>query len=1090
MNWQNAPEPSEHLPHLFERRDWVVALAVFLITGARYLYDMSPEVTLQSSGVYVTSAYHLGVSHPPGYPVWTLMGWIWRHIIWFGNPAWRICLMSVLIGAMLAGVLTLLMSCSVRVLLRSLTWADEIANDLKHWIALTVSAAVSLSFAFSRGVWLWACVPEISILNGFIFMLTAFTFFAWMLRPQRRGFLYATILVYALGISNQQIIAVMLVPFLVGAAALELLEVCGENKFPSFKGAAMDALRWDWIPVVGGLLTALALLQLGQWSVLSRQMWLVVQLMKVTLVWWVMSTLLGALMRVSRFKVVMELLVAILLSAAVWAFVMAWTGMRRLDEFMPVPLIGKMPLEVVAVLFTCLGLWYLAYGWWKKLLNVVRTLLCTLIFLIGVSFCAYMPIASATNPPVNWGYTRTTEGFRHHIMRGQYERLSPQYLFTREFLMQLELFVTSVLKQYSFFFDMADAGASRLAALGRTISNTVNVLLLGVVALGLPLLAFRNMRSRARSCLIFVWVAFAATSTGLISIINPALDRQNQEICIKFFAPAHGFFAMMLGYGLAFALAAAAARFKLPRSAIMAASALLLLLPFIPFYRNWKFCEQRGHDFGYQLGYRMFYPGGDYPPMEKNAVLYGGTDPGRFVPTYMIFCESRAKPKHRFADSHFDRRDVYIITQNALADSTYMSSLRDHYDYSQPDWNNPVTLTNRPAWQNRQLGWAWLTLDRATMYPREPIWIPSELDVQRSFQEYVNNLRNRTPSPEEFVEVEDGRVSVKGVAGVMKINGILTKWIFENNKARHSFYVEESYVIPWMYPYLEPAGIIMKINKDPLPSPQRNPDLWSMIVKRDRAYWDKLEAEFQARPEFHRDTDAQKTFAKLRSAIGGVYAFRRLVSDAEYAYKQAQRLYAESPEAAFRCAQLYMELGQVDKAIDTMKALEELDPLNAKIKDARCQLETAKKAREEIVTIEAARQTDPRNVQLFTQLAQAHARAGQIDRIVTLCDSSLSIPDLTGNELIVIAQTYLQVGQMDRALATLQRILTVNPRDSQAHYAIAIIRANQNALNEALDSLDKAIQTTPTLRDQARGDQRFAPLRSNPRFQQLTGAQP
>ncbi|MBM3858935.1 MAG: DUF2723 domain-containing protein [Verrucomicrobia bacterium] len=1110
------PESSEHLPHLFKWRDWAVAAATFLIAGLRFLYDMSPEVTLQDSGELVTGAYHLGVPHPPGYPLWALMGWIWRHLLWFGNPAWQICLMSVLTGALVVGVLTLLMSRSIMVLLRSLTWADDVADNVKHWIALTVGAAVSLTFGFNRGVWLWACVPEMRVLNVFMFILTAFTFFAWMLRPQRHGFLYATILVYGLGISNHQTIMVMVAPFLVGAVALEFLELGGENKWLTLKNAAMDALRRDWVPVVGGFLTALVLLQLGQWLLPSARAWvlanwgefgvrlisfgvgpqhakpLVGQFFKVALLWWAGSVLLGVLMRVSRFKVVMELLVAILLSAAVWSFVMSWTGMRMLKEFMPMPVIGLMPLESLAVLFTSLGVWSLVYGWRRKLLSSGRALLYSLIFLIGVGFYVYMPIASATNPPMNWGYTRTPQGFLHHITRGQYERLHPQSIFSQQFYIQLNLFVTSVVKQYSFILDMDGSDGGFVRSL-KWINNAFNTLLLGVISLGLPVLVFRDLRARARSWLIFVWAAFGIASIGLIMIINPALDRQNQEICIKFFAPAHGFFAMMLGYGLAFALAAIVARFPIPRPAIWTAGALLLLLPLIPFYRNWALCEQRGHDFGYQFGYRMFYPGGGYPPMDRDAVLYGGTDPGRFVPTYMIFCESRSK--HKFSDSHFDpeggknfdRRDVYIITQNALADSTYMSYIRDHYDYSRPDWNNPATLTNRPSWQNRQLGWAWHTLDRETMYPRQPIWIPGEQDVQRAFQEYVNGLRNRAPSPEEQVEVVDGRVSVKGVAGVMNINGILTKWIFDRNKDKHSFYVEESYVIPWMYPYLEPAGVIMKINKEPLPTPQENPGLWSMIIQRDRAYWDKLEAEFMARPEFRRDSDAQKTFSKLRSAIGGVYAFRRLVQEAEYAYKQAQRLCAESPEASFRCAQLYMELGQVDKAIDTLKALEELDPLNRKIKEARQQLEGAKKAREDIVNLEAARKTDPRNVQLFMQLAQAYARAGQLDRIVGLCDGHLTIPDLNGNELVVIAQTFLQVGQVDKALNTLQRILAANPRDSQAHYAVAIIRANQGALNEALDSLEKAIQITPNLREQARNDQRLAPLRFNQRFQQIIG---
>ncbi len=72
-----------------------------------------------------------------------------------------------------------------------------------------------------------------------------------------------------------------------------------------------------------------------------------------------------------------------------------------------------------------------------------------------------------------------------------------------------------------------------------------------------------------------------------------------------------------------------------------------------------------------------------YPEMPRNAILFGGTDPGRFCPTYMIFCESfiphACQPA---ADQTFDRRDVYIITQNALADGTYLEYIRAQYNRS------------------------------------------------------------------------------------------------------------------------------------------------------------------------------------------------------------------------------------------------------------------------------------------------------------------------------------------------------------------------------------------------------------------------
>ena len=53
-------------------------------------------------------------------------------------------------------------------------------------------------------------------------------------------------------------------------------------------------------------------------------------------------------------------------------------------------------------------------------------------------------------------------------------------------------------------------------------------------------------------------------------------------------------------------------------------------------------------------------------PMETNAIFFGGTDPGRFVPTYMIY-SAKVRP------------DIYLITQNALADNTYMNVMRDLY---------------------------------------------------------------------------------------------------------------------------------------------------------------------------------------------------------------------------------------------------------------------------------------------------------------------------------------------------------------------------------------------------------------------------
>ncbi len=126
------------------------------------------------------------------------------------------------------------------------------------------------------------------------------------------------------------------------------------------------------------------------------------------------------------------------------------------------------------------------------------------------------------------------------------------------------------------------------------------------------------------------------------------------------------------------------------RAPLLITLAMFSLMPLFPAMTHWAPNEQRGHMFGYWFGHDMFTPpfnGKDgkplYPEMTKDAILYGGTDPGRFAPTYMIFCDSFTEPKDLpKEDQKFDRRDVYIITQNALADGTYLNYIRAHYNRS------------------------------------------------------------------------------------------------------------------------------------------------------------------------------------------------------------------------------------------------------------------------------------------------------------------------------------------------------------------------------------------------------------------------
>jgi tetratricopeptide (TPR) repeat protein len=369
---------------------------------------------------------------------------------------------------------------------------------------------------------------------------------------------------------------------------------------------------------------------------------------------------------------------------------------------------------------------------------------------------------------------------------------------------------------------------------------------------------------------------------------------------------------------------------------------------------HWAKGEERNHWFGYWFGHDMFTPpfeGPDgkfsydsklrvqmmkdpvkgnlvYPEMDRNTILFGGTDPGRFCPTYMIFCESFVPAKDKPMDPDYDRRDVYLITQNALADTTYLDYLRSQYFRSQQhdppffsellkyvaglahvEDNSIVRLSSRLAYNLLDVPFTSFgkkVEDRRRaegVYPPKEIYIPSPQDSETSFRAYTEDVANRSKAgrlqPGEDVQVDPvtGRVQVSGQTAVMMINGLLCRVIFDHNPT-NSFYVEESFPLEWMYPYETPFGIIMKINRSP------NVALPDDVYKRDHEFWSKYSERFignwitydtsvqqiadwvekiylrndysgfKGDLKFIRDDDAQKAFSKLRSSQAGMYAWR------------------------------------------------------------------------------------------------------------------------------------------------------------------------------------------------------------------------
>ncbi len=652
----------------------------------------------------------------------------------------------------------------------------------------------------------------------------------------------------------------------------------------------------------------------------------------------------------------------------------------------------------------------------------------------------------------------------HHFTRGQLEKVHTERT-ALQFWAQVNMFFDDLKTQFNIVYA-----------------------LIALVAL----FFYRDLAREDQHWLLFLLIAFLFLSLDYIFFANPSFERQKQFTDRVFFLPCHCIYALWIGYGLILGAGYLFSEKPQLQGAAGALAALVLALPLVSVAMNWADNEERGHDFGYQFGYRMFKPDGGYPEMEKGAILFGGTDAGRFVPTYMIYVESQVAPraKTRLAkypeSGTFDRRDVYILTQNALAERTYLRSTWDHYSSGRPYPKNPETLQDRSGWQGALFDFAWHGLGRETAYPRESIWVPGERDFQTALQQYLDELLTRPRLPGEDVRVDGGRVSLQGLASIMAVNGYVIREIFDHNKDQHAFYIEESYTIPWLYPYLEPYGIILKINRDPLP--QITPDM----VARDRAYWDALFESLHNDPRFNRDDVAEKTFSKLRSAIGGLYAFRHMAAEAEYAYKQAIALCPDGPDGNFHLAQFYVESGRFDDGVTVLEEYQRRDRYNPRIPAmirAIRELQRQTAAERELEQQYAAQPGDLPLALLLIDSYAGHRRTDAMDEVVR---ALLARPVLPAEFYLQIAQRYLAVGRVDRAIELLTVMTQRYSQSSLAWYNLAVVQSARKDCDAAVAALERAVALDGAdhrVLETIRHDPRLDNCREHPRFLQLIGQQ-
>jgi len=424
------------------------------------------------------------------------------------------------------------------------------------------------------------------------------------------------------------------------------------------------------------------------------------------------------------------------------------------------------------------------------------------------------------------------------------------------------------------------------------------------------------------------------------------------------------------------------------------------------------------------------------------------------VPTYMIFGESlQASEKKR--DPSFDRRDLYIITQNALGERNYMKYLRDQYTVARPKPSNAF---------ERWLG-------RENTYPSRPLVFPTEFDT---VQELINMAKIK--------EQESGRSADRES---VELFSVILRWLWEKNRDEHEFFIEESFPIRWTYDYAIPHGLIYKLNKTKLESLPKD------VVEKDFAYWKDYSARLLGDPNFKKDFDAQRSFSKLRQTIANIYGHRGMSAEAERAYREALALWPGNAEAISALMPYLWDRGELDKAIETCDRALEDDPNSVDLWRLRLFAEKRKETEGEIRALLDKLAYQSKSGETVRRLIELYSSVGETNKAGPLVDQALKdFPD-DADMLRSIIKYYEEHDELPKTLDAARRLTLVETSNVQNYLLLARACFVQNRKKEFYEAANQAIKLGgPSLRKAFATDPTFSSWKNDPEFKTLAETQP
>ncbi len=161
----------------YRRLNTFIGWLLFVVSSTVYILTVEPTVSFWDCGEFILSAFRLQVGHPPGAPLFLMMGRM--ATLFAGGDTSKVAVTMNILSALCSGFAIMFLFWTITHLVRKVL-TNSNAIESKHYPAIIGSGVIgSLAYTFSDTFWFSAVEGELYALSSLVTALVFWAMLKW-----------------------------------------------------------------------------------------------------------------------------------------------------------------------------------------------------------------------------------------------------------------------------------------------------------------------------------------------------------------------------------------------------------------------------------------------------------------------------------------------------------------------------------------------------------------------------------------------------------------------------------------------------------------------------------------------------------------------------------------------------------------------------------------------------------------------------------------------------------------------------------------------------------------------------------------------